>query len=324
MQTVTQTTALKKNLNLLEVHIKNQIDPYEPQMTQNLQNVISAGGKRIRPSLAYLCARLGNIHITADEILPLETALELIHTASLIHDDIIDDSKLRRGKTTLHRLIGKPAAIRNGDYLLGKAILSLNTYNNQDLNLILARVSREMCLGEFQQMYSAFEYNKQNTHHYFSQIKRKTACLFSGCCETGAIVGNLSPEDQKALSRYGNYLGIAFQMNDDILDFNGNEKFGKPLGQDLFQGIFTLPLLYTFRHSPNKNTLIEKAEKRIKSADDIDYIIGEVKETGGLIYTRELVNTFSYKAISALKLLPDNTEKHLLTRIAIKMANRES
>ena len=323
MQTVTQTSDLKKNLNLLEAYIKNQIDPCELQMMQNLQNMISAGGKRIRPSLAFLCARLGNTHITAEEILPLETALELIHTASLIHDDIIDDSKLRRGKPTLHCLIGKPAAIRNGDYLLGKAILALNTYNNQNLNLILAHISREMCLGEFQQMSSAFDHNKQNTRHYFSQIKRKTACLFSGCCETGAIIGNLNREKQKALKRYGNYLGIAFQMNDDILDFSGNDKFGKPLGQDLVQGIFTLPLLYTFKHSHNKNHLIEKADKRIKSTHDIDYIIREVKESGGLIYTRELVNIFSYKAISALEPLPDNTEKHLLTRIAIKMANRE-
>ena len=314
---------LKKNLNLLELHIKKYIDPRDPQMTKNLQAVFAAGGKRVRPTLAYLAARIGDPHITAERILPLETALELIHTASLIHDDIIDDSRLRRGQPTLHQTIGRPAAIINGDYLLGKALAAVDIYDNQELIHILSDTSREMCLGEFQQMSSAFDHHKQTNSHYFSQIRRKTACLFSGCCQTGAIVGKLPQNQQKALRLYGNFLGIAFQMNDDILDFSGNQQFGKPLGQDLVQGIFTLPLLYTIKHSPKRDLLINMAKKRDKTAGDIDYIIEEVTECGGLNYTHELVNIFSKKAISSLEPLPNCAEKQLLTHIAIKMANRD-
>lgn len=212
-------------------------------MTKDLERILMAGGKRLRPSLAYVCYSIG-----ADqsmEIVPLMCMLELMHTASLIHDDIVDEAEIRRNVKTIHTTSGKTAALQSGDYLLARAMEYLHIYKGTGINEALADVSTQMCLGEFQQMKYLYDTKAQTVERYYEQVRRKTAYLLATSCYAGGIAGGLPKEQVEALRSYGEQIGIAFQLKDDVLDFVGTGIFGKASCQDLKRGIFTLPVQQT-------------------------------------------------------------------------------
>lgn len=169
--------------------------------------------------------------------------LELMHTASLIHDDVVDSADKRRNVPTITATSGRQAAVQCGDYLLAKAMERLSLYRGSGINETLAQVSSEMCFGEFYQQRTLFSLHAQTLETYYDQIRRKTACLLPASCYTGALSGRVSQEKAGYLAKYGEYLGLAFQIKDDILDFCADPGFGKKAGQDLRNGIFTLPIL---------------------------------------------------------------------------------
>ncbi|MDR0817766.1 MAG: polyprenyl synthetase family protein [Clostridiales Family XIII bacterium] len=293
--------------------------------------MISAGGKRLRPSLAYLCYKMGSGsigHIIGSgnrkssvksdtdrkPIMPLMTMLELMHTASLIHDDVVDDAHIRRGTGTINAAKGKAFAVNAGDFLLAKAMTQLHHYRGTGINEALAGVSAEMCLGEFQQRRTAFDLDAQSEYLYLLQIRRKTASLLAASCYCGALAGGLSEEHAEALRCFGERFGTAFQMLDDLKDYSDDA--GKDAGQDIRSGIFTLPVLLLKDRLPDE--IRKLLETRDKDEADICRIMDYVRSTDALLTAREQISRLSGEAMEALTLFPcpDRSEKSALIQLA--------
>lgn len=300
--------------NLLRMCFSPNLD-----MTSKLQNTIGSGGKRLRPMLSYFCYRAGGSRPM--EIIPLMCMLELMHTASLIHDDVVDDSDQRRGTTTINRSSGKFAAVQYGDFLLARAMENLHIYRGTGINEALAEVSGQMCLGEFAQMENQFQIRSMTQEDYFLQIKRKTAYLLGASCYTGALAGGLSKSDAEAFKNYGENLGIAFQLKDDLLDFTGSSH-GKPFCQDIKNGIFTLPLLY-LKDSGLPETMLRLLEKKAKTDKEVMEIADYIKKSDAVGYTEFTLRKYSYNAEKSLKKIMECQEKDALIRLAKSMVKRK-
>ena len=219
-----------KNLRVLEEQIRQSIadDPFIFEVCEPLIR----SGKRLRPMLFLLCAN-SKVDCPPEKTMPLAVALELIHTASLVHDDIIDTSKKRRGVETANSKYGAQIAVLVGDYLFAKAfqLVADNNYDSQ-VQLILSKLVKNLCVGEIAQDRSLFEV--PTLTEYYTHINLKTAVFLSSCCRLGAIVANMDKREVENLTAYGSGLGLAFQIIDDLLDFFGDEKItGKPHGGDL-------------------------------------------------------------------------------------------
>lgn len=311
---------LKVILNDLEKQMLNLCQSKAEILRENLHRVILSGGKRLRPTLAYLCHRIGENDKM--EIMPLMCMLELMHTASLIHDDVVDDSDERRGVTTIHKTNGIKTAVQCGDYLLAKAMEQLHFYRGTGINEALANISTSMCLGEFQQMQNLYDCKAQNKDNYFLQIKRKTAYLIATSCYTGAIAGGMSKEDAEQLRLYGEYIGIAFQLKDDLLDFMGTKIVGKPIGQDIKRGIYTLPLLHVIEMGIS-DKIMTLLESKNKSEKEVNTIIEYVNRSEAMNYTDFMIRKFSKEAIKALDNIEDCSEKKALIKLADTLIKRK-
>lgn len=270
-----------KNLRVLEEQIKLSIadDPFIYEACAPLIK----GGKRLRPMLFLLCANAKS-PCPPEKTMPLATALELIHTASLVHDDIIDTSKKRRGVETANAKYGAQIAVLVGDYLFAKAfqLVADNDYGAQ-VQMILSKLVKNLCIGEIMQDRSLFEV--PTLAEYYTRINLKTAVFLSSCCRLGAIVAEMPEREVENLTAYGSGLGLAFQIIDDLLDFFGDEKItGKPHGGDLKSGVITLPVIRALDVSDEANNLrelvtrgsvtnaeIDAAIKIIQAADAVDY-----------------------------------------------------
>ena len=269
--------AAAKNLLVLEEHIRQSIsdDPFIFEACEPLFK----GGKRLRPMLFLLCAN-SKTTCPPEKTMPLATALELIHTASLVHDDIIDTSKKRRGVETANSKYGAQIAVLVGDYLFAKAfqLVADNNYDAQ-VQLILSKLVKNLCVGEIMQDRSLFEVPTMT--EYYTHINLKTAIFLSSCCRLGGIVAQMDEREVENLTAYGSGLGLAFQIIDDLLDFFGDEKItGKPRGGDLKSGVITLPVIRALEVSDEAETLkkivtgggdVEAAIKIIQATDAVDY-----------------------------------------------------
>ncbi|MBQ3337749.1 MAG: polyprenyl synthetase family protein [Selenomonadaceae bacterium] len=269
--------AAAKNLLVLEEHIRQSIsdDPFIFEACAPLFK----GGKRLRPMLFLLCAN-SKTNCPPEKTMPLATALELIHTASLVHDDIIDTSKKRRGVETANSKYGAQIAVLVGDYLFAKAfqLVAENNYGAQ-VQLILSKLVKNLCVGEIMQDRSLFEVPTMT--EYYTHINLKTAIFLSSCCRLGGIVAEMDEREVENLTAYGSGLGLAFQIIDDLLDFFGDEKItGKPRGGDLKSGVITLPVIRALEVSDEAETLkkivtgggdVEAAIKIIQATDAVDY-----------------------------------------------------
>ena len=266
-----------KNLQVLEEQIRQSIsdDPFIFEACAPLFK----GGKRLRPMLFLLCAN-SKATCPPEKTMPLATALELIHTASLVHDDIIDTSKKRRGVETANSKYGAQIAVLVGDYLFAKAfqLVAENNYDAQ-VQLILSKLVKNLCVGEIMQDRSLFEVPTMT--EYYTHINLKTAIFLSSCCRLGGIVAEMEAREVENLTAYGSGLGLAFQIIDDLLDFFGDEKItGKPRGGDLKSGVITLPVIRALEVSDESETLkkivtgggdVEAAIKIIQATDAVDY-----------------------------------------------------
>ena len=266
-----------KNLRVLEEQIGQAIaeDPFIFEACEPLFK----GGKRLRPMLFLLCAN-SKTTCPPEKTMPLATALELIHTASLVHDDIIDTSKKRRGVETANSKYGAQIAVLVGDYLFAKAfqLVADNNYEAQ-VQLILSKLVKNLCVGEIMQDRSLFEVPTMT--EYYTHINLKTAIFLSSCCRLGGIVAQMDEREVDNLTAYGSGLGLAFQIIDDLLDFFGDEKItGKPRGGDLKSGVITLPVIRALEVSDEAETLkkivtgggdVEAAIKIIQATDAVDY-----------------------------------------------------
>ncbi|SHM59106.1 heptaprenyl diphosphate synthase [Caldanaerovirga acetigignens] len=312
---------ISKEMELLEEKLLESVKTKEPFLWDALKNTIKAGGKRIRPALVYLSARFGNYDF--NKITPLAIAVELVHTATLIHDDIVDDSPLRRGIPTVQAAIGKDAAVYAGDFVLAKALKTLVDHGDIEILKSISGVLYKICEGEARQKEEAFNIDISFID-YIRRIRKKTALLFAISCELGARGAEAPLSAIYALKKYGMMLGMAFQVTDDILDLTADEKkSGKPLGNDIKEGVITLPLLYALNYSSRALELRELFSDPARwDSNTIQYIIEIVRESGGIEYARRVAERYISKSKQYLSVLSDIQAKRLLLTLADYVVNR--
>lgn len=268
-----QQSGLDATLRLLTDELLTICWGADAPLKAGLGALVAARGKRLRPTLAYLCWHMAKE--PGLDVLPLMLMLELMHTASLIHDDIVDGADTRRGTAALHTLVGERAAVQGADYLLACAMERLHVYRGTGINELLTGVSLEMCLGELWQRDALAGRQAQTEESYFVQIWRKTAALIAAACRAGAIAAGLDVETTRRLGRFGENLGMAFQMRDDLMDFTGQGLCGKPVGLDEKAGLMTLPTLLALAGA-DRQEAARQTEQQIwaHSADAVSALEG--------------------------------------------------
>lgn len=285
------------------------------------QHLIKAGGKRLRPFLI-----LNSYNVFRDDLdraLPLAAAVEIFHTFTLIHDDIMDQDEKRRGKPTVHVIWGVPFAILAGDLLHAKTyefIAKSEIIPENRVRILGEMAEAAVVICEGQAMDMEFEKRTDvSIEEYFEMIRRKTAYLFRCSSRFGAIAADADEAMINALTTYGENIGIAFQMIDDILGLFGEEKeTGKPVGSDVRESKKTYPILYAIEHAPvdKRDRLLEILSKGRKSEEEVWEVINIIKESGGEKATRELARRYANEAIKAIENLPNNPAKKYLIQLA--------
>jgi len=229
------------DLRTVEAELREEIQGDPPEVAAPMANLFEAGGKRIRPALVLLSAMPGRYDLA--RLVAAAMAVELTHAATLVHDDVIDRSAVRRGRPTVAALLGDEPAIVIGDYYFAKAYELAARTHSPEVVAILARTVMTICAGEVRQQTIRYRFST-DVDEYMRRIESKTARLVAACCDIGALLGGLEGEQRAALRTYGRELGLAFQIADDVLDYLGTEgEVGKPIGHDIAEGFATLPLM---------------------------------------------------------------------------------
>lgn len=291
-------------------------------VTEAAIHLLKAGGKRLRPAFCILSGKCGNFDF--EKILPAAAALELAHMATLVHDDVVDSSLVRRGTPTIKAIWGNKLSVHVGSYLFAESLKLISNYDKSIIK-ILADTGVKMCIGEIEQIKNGYNL-AQSTKNYFFRINRKTALLIATCCQLGALVCKASRNVSETLRRYGHYVGMAFQITDDILDFIAEEQqLGKPVGSDLQQGVITLPTIYALKHSPAREDL--KNLLKILSTQDDPFVLHKaveiIKNSGGINYAQEIARRYLVKAKNELAFIPEQPAKKNLTMIADYIGERK-
>ncbi|NJD04520.1 MAG: polyprenyl synthetase family protein [Ruminiclostridium sp.] len=271
------------------------------------QELAMSGGKRLRPSFVIISAKFGEYD--SQKLLPLAGAIEILHMATLVHDDVVDQASLRRGKPTVSEKYGIDMAVYTGDFLFTKAVLMLSKNVSTDKLDYIARAVKTVCEGEVDQLCERFDTNV-TFRSYLKRISKKTAGLFGAACLIGADAGGCAPELSKKLARFGYYYGIAFQIRDDMLDFLSNtDASGKPVGNDIIKGVFTLPVIYAISGNDTIKEIFSKTlcnkEKNLDNKD-IAAIRRLVIETGGMTSSGEMLATYIARGLKVADSLPDS------------------
>jgi heptaprenyl diphosphate synthase len=240
-----QFPVLKDELVDFEDYLESHLKSKQPLLEETVSRLAKAGGKRIRPALIITSAHFGDYD--QEKVWSVASAMEMLHMATLIHDDIIDEAELRRGAETVQSKYGKDTAVFTGDYLFSLTFSTLSGSASQKELTKIAEVVQRICEGEVQQHENRYELSI-SYKDYLRRIRGKTALLFEGSCALGAQIGNLGKLNTRRLAHYGRYLGMGFQLTDDILDFTASAKeLGKPENNDFTQGIYTLPILHVVK-----------------------------------------------------------------------------
>lgn len=318
-------SAVADDLRKVEQTLLSVAEVDYPPLSALLRHILHTEGKRIRPALVLLSGKLGEYDV--DRLIPLAAAVELLHTATLVHDDVIDNSRTRRGVPTLNTLVNGRATILVGDYLFAQSAVLATRSNDLRVMDLFSRTLVKICDGELRYMSFSGHRDKLRAEYYHS-IECKTAALFVAAAESGAILAGLPEAEIKAISRYGYNVGVAFQIIDDILDFVGDErKMGKPVGSDLRQGTVTLPAIYLAESFPNDGILTDLfeldegdavREQRIRRI--VDMVVG----SSAITSAREEALLFIQEAKDCLDILPDNRHRTSLLELADYIVDRNS
>jgi octaprenyl-diphosphate synthase len=313
---------------------RSELDGVEDRIHQNLTSsvtlvntvaahILNSGGKRIRPLLLLLCARLCGY--AGREHHQLGSLVEFIHTATLLHDDVVDDADIRRGRQTARKVWGNQVSILVGDYLYSKAMCQVVEFRSQKINEVLAEACKKMAEGEVLQLY----YNGNPAMpegDYIKIVEHKTAGLIAASCRMGAILADASEAQQDSVFRFGQYLGIAFQVVDDTLDYTANgASLGKTLGQDLRQGKATLPLLHLLNHCSDRDRQMikDRMETRTLTEGDLRRLIDLMDESGSIVYALNHAQAYITAAKRELGQFEESTAKRALLVAADYMVTRD-
>ena len=290
-------------------------------LSEQLGYVVRGGGKGIRPALTLLAGKFYNYNLKY--LLPMATAVELMHTATLIHDDTIDKSVVRRGKPTIYKIWGEETAVLLGDYLFAKAGEFVADTQSPRVIKLFSQTLATISSGELSQLLDAFTL-EQTRQHYFQRISSKTASLFSLATESGAILSEAPEKSIKALKEFGYNLGIAFQIVDDVLDFTGTEdKLGKPIGSDLTQGTLTLPTMLLIERYPGDNPVKQVFENKNKQKN-IELAIEMIRNSSIAQECYQIASEYHAKAFHNLSLLPESAARQALIELANYIMSRKN
>lgn len=286
--------------------------------------VLASGGKRIRPMLLLLSAKLCGY--TGDRHVPLASVIEFIHTATLLHDDVVDSATLRRGNASANEVWGNEASVLVGDFLFSKSFSLMVQAGDLRVLKVLSDATTIIAEGEVLQLLCTSDLD-MTLERYIEVVKSKTAVLLSAACEAGAILGKATPEQELALRDFGMDLGIAFQLMDDTLDYTASEEqFGKEIGHDLEEGKITLPLIHTLRNCTDeeRDVITAVVEKDVLEPGDFEAVFTLVHRYGGIQYTTEVAGEYVSRCKEHLNAFPDSTEKSALIDIADYVISRNS
>jgi heptaprenyl diphosphate synthase len=268
-----------------------------------MADLFAAGGKRLRPALVLLAAMCGRYEL--ERLRPAAMAVELTHAATLVHDDVIDRSAVRRGRPTVAAALGDEPAIVIGDFYFAKAYEFAARTDSPEVVGILARAVMEICAGEVRQQAIRYRYSTDVTE-YMGRIRAKTAALLASCCDIGALLAGIDSPHRKALESYGVLLGLAFQIADDVLDYTGSEgEVGKPIGHDIAEGFATLPLMLAMKDKVR----VERLETVLRdgrklSADEARRVVEEVRAGGGAEQATAVAREYASAARAQLEAIP--------------------
>jgi octaprenyl-diphosphate synthase len=320
---------MQKALSLIGEDLKRVEEQFKKDLASNVplirkvgEYVLASGGKRIRPALLLLAAKLcgyaGSRHIS------LASVIEFIHTATLLHDDVVDSATMRRGIASANTLWGNSASVLIGDFLFSKSFTIMVADGDLNVLRVLSDATTYIAEGEVLQLLGTSDL-EMTEERYIEVVRAKTAVLLAAACQAGAILGNASPEQEEALRRYGMELGVAFQLMDDVLDYTAKEEeFGKSIGHDLEEGKITLPLIQVLRQCTvdERERVAEVVEKEELSDEDFRDVFSLVDQYGGIDYTIAAARRHVAVCVELLGCFPDSPAKEALVELAEYVVNR--
>ncbi len=307
---------VKNDLKEIEVALEQNLNPYLDLVRKIASHILFGGGKRIRPLLMVLSARICGYAGDYDKT--FSTIFEYLHAATLLHDDLVDEAKLRRGEPVANLVWDNPTAVLVGDFLLARALSIAAKTKRPDVIDVVAEITENMSQGEIQQLLrkGCLDITEKE---YIDIIRHKTAFLFQGACRAGALISDASKEKQTSLSQYGLNLGVAFQMIDDLLDYTFDTMIlGKEVGADLKEGKLTLPVIYSLKKAGARDrTLMEKIIlNKDFSSDNFETLISLMNKYGGQEYTKKLAAKYVNNAKNAVKKFKNSKTKEILLMLA--------
>ncbi|PZD93531.1 heptaprenyl diphosphate synthase [Paenibacillus sambharensis] len=313
---------MRADLNKIEKGLERSVTSDHLLLSETSLHLLKAGGKRIRPVIVLLAGKFGDYRL--DVLEKVAVPLELIHMASLVHDDVIDDASTRRGQLTVKSKWDNRIAMYTGDYIHAKALTIVTELSNPAIHQVLSKALVEMCIGEMEQIRDFFN-TGQTVRNYLLRIRRKTALLIAISCQLGAMAAGTSDQIYNRLYRFGYNIGMAFQIRDDLLDICGTEKqIGKPPGSDIRQGNITLPVLLALREADKREELLTEIA-RLKSTNGeavSSRAIELIRQSEGIGEAERLASRYIDKAVHALSGLPDIPARKSLKDIAYFVGER--
>lgn len=314
---------IKKEMEHFEKKFKDSMLSKVPLLNRITYYIVRRKGKQMRPMFVFLVAKMVSEGGFDERTYRGASVVELIHTATLVHDDVVDDSNRRRGFFSINALWKNKIAVLVGDFLLSKGLLLSIDNEDFDLLKLISIAVREMSEGELLQIEKARKLDITEDI-YFDIIRQKTATLIAACCGIGAASVGASNETVQQMRKFGEYIGIAFQIKDDLFDYT-DEKIGKPTGIDIKEQKMTLPLIYTLNNcsKKEKSWIINSVKKYNKDKKRVKEVIAFVKENGGIDYTIAKMNDYKNKALSILETYPDSPYKSSLLQMIDYVVERK-
>jgi octaprenyl-diphosphate synthase len=320
---------MEKVLNLINDDLARVEEQFKKDLTSEVtlirkvgEYVLGSGGKRMRPMLLLLSARLAGY--SGEQHIGLASVVEFIHTATLLHDDVVDSAVLRRGQESANAVWGNEASVLVGDFLFAKTFSIMVREGNLDVLRTLSDATTQMAEGEVQQLINTCDLD-MDEERYLDVVRNKTAILIAAACRVGAILGESSPEKEEALAEFGMDLGIAFQLMDDALDYVAEEAdFGKAQGHDLEEGKMTLPLIHALRHcsSDERDRVAAIVDEEQLSDEGLAYVLGLINQYGGIDYTRDRAAQLVTSAKQKLQIFASVSERDALETVADYVISR--
>ena len=323
MQNFIEIQALMKNeIDQMNKILVNRLDSNVDLINQMSHYIISSGGKRIRPLLLLLCARAtdydGDYHYS------MAVVIELIHTATLLHDDVVDQSTTRRGQETANELWGNAPSVLVGDFLYSRAFEIMVEPNSMEIMKILSKATNQISEGEVLQLLNIKNANVTQKE-YYRVIERKTACLFKAACQIAGILSNSNQKVIEAMGKFGMHLGNAFQIIDDTLDYESDSNIiGKEVGDDLSEGKVTLPMIYALEKTTKSDKKILTDAIQNADASNINQVVEILMNVNAFQYSRDIANNESNKALESIDILPSSKYKTALKLLCKLSLERSS